>query len=210
MLSRPGLALLAAPVACALIAFGAGLVAADRPARVITPQGSPIWLDPQRSLLFDSPAVAVVRRNEFTAPVDHALRIWLFDERFSLKGTQDYCSYETLGRDTRALMLVPVEIPGVTMRDAAVVAVSSAASGRFAWTLRESESAQLGAARSASKGSGGRLSLQRQDAAPEGWQCPCDCAVAEAECGQRCGSGRSASSCTSLLNGGCSSTCTCQ
>jgi hypothetical protein len=203
------LAVLAAIVCMPLIAGAAALVAADRPARVITPQGSPVWLDPQRSLLFDSPAVTVIRRNESTAPVDHALRIWVFDERSALRGTQDYCSYETLGRDTRSLMLVPLEIPGVTMRDAAVVTVPAAASDRFAWTLAESEAEQLDAARSAARGPARRLSLQRQEASPEGWQCPCDCAAQQAACGQRCGSGRSTASCTPMLNGGCSATCAC-
>src|SRR4029450_11482883 len=68
-----------------LLACGAALLAADRPARVITPQGSPVWLDPQRTLLFDSPAVSVMRRNEFTAPVNYALRIWVLDERSDVK-----------------------------------------------------------------------------------------------------------------------------
>jgi hypothetical protein len=210
MFPARGMAMPAVLVGLALMVCGVVLLAADRPARVLTPRGSPVWLDPHRSLLFDSPAVAVTRRNVFTAPVDHALRVWVFDERSALKGTQDYCSYETLGRDTRSLVLVPLEIPGVTVRDSAVVAVSAAASGRVAWALGESESVQLEAARAATRGSGGRLSLQRRDASPAGWECPCNCGLQKTACNERCSSSRAVAACTRMIDGGCSATCVCQ
>jgi len=193
-----------------LLACGAAILAADRPARVITPQGSPVWLDPQRALLFDSPAVWVMRRNEFTAPVNYALRIWVVDEHSNVKGTQDYCTYDTIDRASRGGILVPLEIPAVTLHDRAVVAVSGAASERVSWTLRETEREQLDAALAAANGSADRLTLERKNAAPGGWSCSCDCTARAAACERQCGAGRAASTCTRTLDGGCSATCSCR
>jgi hypothetical protein len=193
-----------------LLACGAALLAADRPARVITPQGSPVWLDPQRTLLFDSPAVLVMRRNEFTAPVNYALRIWVVDEHSDVKGTLDYCTYDVIGRDTRGQILIPLEIPGVTLRDRAVVAVSAAASERVSWTLRETDRQQLDAVLATAQGSAGPLTFQRQDTAPGGWSCSCDCTALEGACERRCGAGRAAAACSRTLDGGCSATCSCK
>ena len=53
-----------------LFACGVALFAADRPARVINPEGSPIWLDPQRTLVFDAPSLTVMQRNEDSQPVN--------------------------------------------------------------------------------------------------------------------------------------------
>ena len=80
-----------------LLACSVALFAADRPARVITPEGSPIWLDPQRTLVFDAPSLTVMLRNEHSQPVNYSLRLWVFDESMHLKGTQDFCTYDALG-----------------------------------------------------------------------------------------------------------------
>jgi hypothetical protein len=210
MLSHPRLAALGAIWCLPLLVCAAALRAADRPARVITPSGSPVWLDPQRTLLFDSPSLSVMRRNENSAPVHYALRIWVFGERSDVKGTQDYCTYDTIGGNSRGRIVVPLEIPGVTLRDRAVVTVSAAASDRAAWKLRESDRDQLDAALAAAQGSTGRLTLDRQDAVPGAWSCGCDCAALQTACEQRCGAGRAAAACTRTFDGGCSSTCSCR
>ena len=49
------------PAALTLLACIVTVFAADRPARVITPQGSPIWLDPLETLVFDTPLLAGAR-----------------------------------------------------------------------------------------------------------------------------------------------------
>ena len=108
--------LAAACVACCLLVLGVagGLVAADRDARVITPSGSPIWLDPWRALLFDSPAVVVMLENRHSAPVTSALRLWMFDAALRLKGSVDYCTIEVLDRNTRGHVFVPLDIADVS------------------------------------------------------------------------------------------------
>ena len=91
------------PLGCCLtlLACSVALFAADRPARVITPEGSPIWLDPQRTLVFDAPSLTVMLRNEHSQPVNYALRLWVLDESTHLKGTQDFCTYDALGGHSR-------------------------------------------------------------------------------------------------------------
>ena len=91
-----------------LLACSAALFAADRPALVITPQGSPIWLDPQRTLVFDAPSLTVMQRNEHSQPVNYALRLWMFDESTHLKGTQDSCTYDAMGGHSRGRIVVPL------------------------------------------------------------------------------------------------------
>ena len=93
-----------------LLAAGVALFAADRPARVITPEGSPIWLDPQRTLVFDAPSLMVMLRNEHSQPVNYALRLWVFDESTQLKGTQDFCTYDAMGGHSRGRTVVPIAI----------------------------------------------------------------------------------------------------
>jgi hypothetical protein len=184
---------------------------ADRPAIVITPEGSPVWLDPQRSLFFDTPSVWVMWRNEYGEAINYAVRIWVFDERSRLKGTLDYCTYDQLGSHTRGRTLIPLGIPGVTLRDRAVVTISSAASGRLVWRLRETESEQLDAALAAFRGSARPLSLERKESGATEWTCPCDCTVIETACDRRCAStGRGASACTRTFDAGCSASCTCR
>jgi hypothetical protein len=184
---------------------------ADRAAIVITPERSPVSLDSQRSLFFDSPSVLVAWRNEFSQPVNYALRIWIFDERSRLKGTLDHCDFETLSPHTRGRTLMPLEIPGITLRDRVVVAIVSAASDKVAWRLRETESEQLRVARIAARGSPGRLSLRRDDKNSIGWSCPCECTAIQSACDRRCGTtGRAASNCTPTLDSGCSASCTCK
>ena len=155
-----------------LLVAGLAFGMADRPAIVITPQGSPVWLDSQRSFLFDTPSVWVGWRNDLSQSVHYALRVWIFDERSQLKGTLDYCDDGTLGSQTRGRTLIPLDIPGVTLRDRAVVAVVSAATDRVAWRLRETDSEQLDAALIASKGSAARLSFARDDKRSGPWTCP--------------------------------------
>jgi hypothetical protein len=196
--------------ALTLLACSVALFAADRPARVITPEGSPIWLDPQRTLVFDAPSLAVMLRNEHSQPVNYALRLWVFDESTHLKGTQDFCSYDALGGHSRVRLVVPIAIAGVTLRDRTVVSVTAAGSGQISWSLREDERAQLDAARAAARGVTARLTFGREAAGPGGWNCPCDCVALEAACEQRCATaGRASSSCNRTFDGGCSFACTC-
>ena len=157
--------------ACLTLLASAALFAANRPARVITPQGSPIWLDPQRTLVFDAPSLTVMQRNEHSQSVNYALRLWVFDESSHLKGTQDFCTYDAMGGHTRGLIVVPIAIAGVTLRDSTVVAVTAAVSGQVSWSLREDERAQLEEALAAIRGSTARLTFQREVAGPGGWNC---------------------------------------
>ena len=194
-----------------LFACGVALFAADRPARVINPEGSPIWLDPQRTLVFDAPSLTVMQRNEDSQPVNYTLRIWVLDESSRLKGTQDFCTFDAMGGHSRGRVVVPIAIGGVTLRDSTVVAVTAAASGQARWSLREDSAAQLEAALSASRGSSGRLTFQREPAVPGGWNCPCDCTALAAACELRCAAvGHGSSSCNRTFDGGCSAACTCQ
>jgi hypothetical protein len=148
--------------ALTLLACSVSLLAADRPARVITPEGSPIWLDPQQTLVFDSPSLAVMLRNEHSQAVHYTLRLWVFDESAHLKGTQDFCSYDAMGGHSRGRIVVPIAIAGVTLRDRTVVSVTAAISGQVSWSLREDAQAQLEAALAASRGSTARLTFQRE------------------------------------------------
>jgi len=157
--------------AVTLLACGTALFAADRPARVITPEGSPIWLDPQRTLVFDTPSLIVMLRNERSEPVNYSLRLWVFDESTHLTGTQDFCSFVALGGHSRASIFVPIGIAGVTMRHTTVVSVTTAASGRASWSLREDASAQLEAAVATIRGSTAHLRFDREAAKPGGWNC---------------------------------------
>jgi hypothetical protein len=190
---------------------GFAFARADRPAIVVTPQGSPLVLDSQKSLLFDTPAVWVAWRNDFGQPINYALKIWVFDERSRLKGTLDYCGHDKLSSHSRGHTLVALEIPGVTLRDRAVVTVMSAASDKVEWKLRETEDKLLGLARAASRGSAGRLSLKREDKASTNWTCPCECAAIQNLCDLSCGmTGRAVSSCTRTSDSGCSASCACK
>ena len=158
--------------ALTLLACTVALLAADRPAHVITPEGSPIWLDPQRTLVFDTPSLMVMLRNEHSQPVNYALRLWVFDESTHLKGTQDFCTYDAMGGHSRGRIVVPIAIAGVTLRDRTVVSVTTAVSGQASWSLREDARAQLEAALAATRGSTARLTFQREAARPGGWNCP--------------------------------------
>ena len=158
--------------ALTLLACVAALVAADRPAYVITPEGSPVWLDPQRTLVFDAPLVMVMLRNEHSQPVNYALRLWVFDEYSHLKGTQDFCTYDTMGGHSRGRIGVPIAIAGVTLRDRTVVSVTAAGSGRASWSLLEDAGTQLEAALAATRGSAARLTLRRNAVRPGEWKCP--------------------------------------
>jgi hypothetical protein len=193
-----------------VLAHGVALESADRPALVITPEGSPIWLDPQRAVLFDTPAIALMVRNEHGDPVNYALRLWIFDERSRLKGTLDYCTRDVLDRHTRGRILIPLEIQGVTIRDRAVVTVMSASSARDAWRLQQSDTEQFGAALSVSKDLRADLSVVRFDAGPGEWSCPCECSAIEALCSRHCATGRATSACTLMRDFGCSASCTCK
>jgi hypothetical protein len=206
---------LAVCIACWLaLAFAAGLVAADRDARVITPRGSPVWLDPLRALLFDSPGVLVILENQHSQPVASALRVWIFDPDLRLKASIDYCAIEQLDRRTRGSVFVPLEVSGITLRDRAVVTIAGAGTAGAAhttWRLRESDAEQLAAARDAAQGSGGQLTLDREDGRDAAWECPCEQATIEASCAERCAySGPAAHWATRMLNAGCSASCTCR
>lgn len=191
------------------VAFSTGdSRSADRAAIVIAPDGSPLWLDPQRAFLFDSPGVSVVIRNEHSEPVSYALRIWLFDDETRLKGTVDYCTREVMDRATRGRVFVPLDIRGVTLRDRAVVAVVAAASARRSWRLQQTDGDQLAAALSAAKGLQGRLAFEREDVSAD-WQCPCDCTAIQELCNRRCGTRGVVSGCAATRTSACSASCAC-
>jgi hypothetical protein len=199
---------------CLVLAPAAGLVAADRDARVITPHGSPIWLDPLRALLFDSPGVLVMLENQHSQPVASALRVWIFDPDLRLKASIDYCAIEQLDRRTRGSVFVPLEVSGITLRDRAVITVTGAGSAGTAgttWRIREGDAKQVAAARAAAQGSGGQLTLDRQEGGGVAWECPCEPATIETSCNERCADrGPAAHRATRMLNAGCSASCTCR
>src|SRR5258707_3492506 len=95
-------------VVCAVLAGTSGARAADREARVINPEGSPLYLDPQRAVLFDTPLVWVGIRNEHTAPVSYELRLWIFRSDGTVLGTLDYCTGDVLDRAMRSTLTMPV------------------------------------------------------------------------------------------------------
>jgi hypothetical protein len=196
---------------CLVLVVAARPTAADRDADVITPDGSPIWLDPLRALFFDSPGVLVMVQNRHSQPVASALRIWIVDARFRLKASVDYCAIEQLGRNTRGSVFVPLEVPGITLRDRVVVTVAAAGSGRAVWRTRQGDADQLAAVRAAAQGWAARLSFERDDNAQDAWSCPCEPPAIEASCTERCAdSGVAASEATRLLNVGCLASCTCR
>jgi hypothetical protein len=186
-------------------------LAADRDASVITPSGSPVWLDPVRALLFDSPAVAVMLENHHTAPVTTALRIWIFDPDLRLRGSTDYCAAETMDRNTRGQVLVPLEIRGVTTRDRAVITLSAVAYDGGTWRMREAEPEQLKVARAVAEGAPAHLAFDREDGGVASWECGCDARAVEARCLDRCaGTGLATHAATRLLVTGCVASCTCR
>jgi hypothetical protein len=198
-------------IAVALLAVAASAAAADRPARVITPDGSPLELDPHRAVLFDSPAVWVGIRNVYSKPINYALRVWIFTSDGALRGTLDYCTGDVLDRAMRSRVQMFLEIKGVTVRDRAVVTVLRAASDGITWTLRDSDAEQFSEARSAANGGGGHLRFERQesrDAQP--WTCPCDCHAIQQACGETCERGAAAFTCAPVNSGVCSASCTCK
>jgi hypothetical protein len=199
---------------CLVLASAAGLVAADRDARVITPRGSPVWLDPLRALLFDSPGVLVILENQHSQPVAFALRVWIFDPDLRLKASIDYCAIEQLDRRTRGSVFVPLEVSGITLRDRAVITVAGAGSAGAAgttWRIRESDAEQLAAARAAAQNWGGQLTLDRDDGGSVAWECPCEPTTIEASCAERCSErGPAAQWATRMLNAGCSASCACR
>ena len=207
---RPGVAAICAACGAFLLVSVAGPVAADRDARVITPSGSPVWLDPLQALLFDSPGVAVMITNQHSAPVAVALRIWIFTADLRLRGSADYCTTEVTDRNTRGPVFLPLEIAGITVRDRAVVTVSAAGSRQSVWRLREDDAEQLRAARSAARADKARLALVREDGGPGGWECPCDTRVIEARCSERCADTGLATHAATPFDTSCSSSCTCR
>jgi hypothetical protein len=207
---RPGLVAICAACGAFLLASVAGPVAADRDARVITPSGSPVWLDPLEALLFDSPGVAVMIANQHSAPVAVALRIWIFNADLRLRGSADYCTTEMTDRNTRGRVFLPLEIPGITVRDRAVVTVSAAGSRQSVWRLREGDAEQLRAARFAARGDPARLTLVREDGRPGGWECTCDPRVIEGRCSERCTDTGLAAHAATPFETSCSSSCTCR
>ena len=140
-----GIARMCATVAIAtLVALTTG--AADRTAGVITPEGSPVWIDPWRATLFDTPALWVSITNRHSAPVAFTLRVWVFDQSNQLRGTTSWCVSTPVDRSMRGVFHIPLEIRGVTARDRGVVTVESAVGGRVRWALRETPEEQLAAA----------------------------------------------------------------
>jgi hypothetical protein len=188
------------------------LRAADRPAGTITPVGSPVWIDPFRATLFDTPAVSVSVSNRHATPVTFTLRVWIFDQGGNLRGTSSYCVDTPLDRTMRGIYYVPLEIRGVTARDRGVISVESAMAARVLWTLHETPEEQLAAAREEMRGSGGQLSLDHRDGPSQlPALCPCDCEAARAMCEQACGrNALAAFTCPPSAGLGCSSSCSCK
>jgi hypothetical protein len=200
--------------ACALlVVVGVGRAdAADRPAYVITPVGSPLWLDPSRAVLFDSPAVSVSVENRHTGPVSFTLRIWIFDSQDRLRGAMDYCVAQTLDRGTRGVFFLPLDIRGVTARDRGVVTVVAAASAEAAWRVEQSTAEQLSAALAEMRRYGGRLSVSRDRVqSSEAPLCPCECEAIQSACEDTCrDAGLAAFTCNPSPAPGCSAGCTCR
>jgi len=197
--------------ACILLSLSGRLGAADRDARVITPNGSPVWLDPWRALLFfDSPGASVILQNRHSATVTWALRVWVFDSDWRLRGSADYCTSEVLDRNTRRQLFVPLDIRGIAALDRAVVTISVVQSGRAVWTLRESEADQLRSARAAAQGSSAQLTMDSQES-QAAWVCPCEAITVGAVCSERCAdTGLVTHQATVLPDTGCSASCTCR
>jgi hypothetical protein len=181
---------------------------------VITPRGSPVWLDPLRALLFDSPGVLVILENQHSQPVSSALRVWIFHPDLRLKASIDYCAIEQLDRRTRGSVFVPLEVSSITLRDRVVITVAGAGTTGMAgatWRIRESEAEQLAAARAAAQGWGGQLTLDREDGRSVAWECPCEPAAIEGSCAERCAErGPAEHWTTRMLNAGCSASCACR
>jgi hypothetical protein len=204
---------LAVAIGCAVVAAaGVRLAASDRDARVITPDGSPVWLDPTRAILFDTPTLAIGARNRHSALVTFALRVWVFDSSSKLVGMLDYCAGDALDRDMRGRVLIPVDIRGVTLRDHAVVTVAAASAEGVSWTLHQTAADQLEAARAAARGASGRLTFDRRDRDRAGaWTCPCECPRIQATCAERCAdTGLAAFTCAPIGGAGCSASCSCK
>jgi hypothetical protein len=191
------------------IALNAG--AADRTAGVITPDGSPLWIDPWRATLFDTPALSVSVTNRHTSPVAFTLRIWVFDQAERLRGTMTWCVSTTVDRSMRGIYYIPLEVRGVTARDRGVVTVESVVSDRVTWTLHETPEEQLAAALADARGSSGRLSMERlaRDER-EPFACPCECQTVQAMCEQSCARGLGAFACNPIEISGCAAGCTCK
>jgi hypothetical protein len=205
-----GTARICAMVAIAMfVALTAG--AADRTAGVITPEGSPVWIDPWRATLFDTPALTLSITNRHSDPVAFTLRVWIFDQSNQLRGTTTWCVSTPVDRSMRGVFHIPLEIRGVTARDRGVVTVESAAGGRVRWALRETPEEQFAAALDDVRGSGGRLSMERLDRDErEPIICPCECPQVQATCEQTCVHGLGAFTCTPIDLNGCAAACTCK
>ena len=102
---------------CAMVAFATIVAlsadAADRTAGVITPDGSPLFIDPWRATLLDSPALSVSITNRHSAPVAFTLRVWVFDQSNQLRGTMTWCVSTPVDRSMRGVFHIPLEIRGV-------------------------------------------------------------------------------------------------
>jgi hypothetical protein len=197
---------------CAAVLAAGVADAADRPAYVIVPTGSPVWLDQGSAILFDSPALSVSVENRHTRPVTFTLRIWIFDQNDRLRGVMDYCVAEPLDRAMRGRFFVPLDIRGITARDRGVVTIAAAASSAESWRLDDPAADQLTAARAEVQRYHGGLSLVRGGppaaAVP---LCPCECPAIQSACEDRCASqGAAAFTCSPNPGGGCSAGCTCR
>jgi len=76
-----------------------------------------------------------------------------------------------MGGHSRGLIVVPINIAGVTLRDNTVVSVTAAVSGQTSWSLREDPGEQLEAALAAVRGLTPRLTFRREAAKLGGWNC---------------------------------------
>ena len=197
----------------AVIALGAaGAAAADRPAYVIVPTGSPLRLDQSRATLFDTPALSVSVENRHTAPVTFTLRIWIFDPQNRLKGAMDYCVAEPLDRSSRGQSFVPLSVHGITARDRGVVTIAAAQSDARSWQLAESTTDQIEAARAEAQRYSPTLTLAAgTPAAPDAPRCPCVCAAVVSWCDQTCSRTRAdAFTCSPSSAAGCEAGCSCR
>lgn len=206
----PGITRISAAMALVTVAaLTAG--AADRTAGVITPDGSPLFIDPFRATLFDTPALTVSVANRHSEPLSFTLRIWVFDSSSQLRGTMTWCTSTPVDRNMRGVFNIPLEIRGVTARDRGVVTVESAVGTRARWALRETPDDQFAAALSEARGSGGRLSMERlarDDREP--FTCPCECTDVQAGCEKTCPRGSAAFTCSPFDVSSCAAGCTCK
>jgi hypothetical protein len=194
-----------------VLACAAGLVAQDRPVRVVDTAPAPAEIVEGTFFLFGGVLRTTVR-NRHTAPVLVTLRAWVFDHDGRLKGTNSYCNGESLERGDRRVVTAPLDIRDLASTDSVSVAVERAYADRRQWTMGDSAETGVRVAGQRARGSGGLLRLEEgpTDGLPA-VACPCDCQSTAALCETHCfDRGLRAFTCSPLAFDGCSASCSCK